>query len=289
MGIFSRKNKDDHAPAPAAPTPATTGPTPTDPPGALVTNHLVQNALTKWVERKDAQSMYGVLRECAAGSLLLDATESTFADPANPFQKGDTLAIGSQVDNAGKRLLVAFTDNDRLAVYRRNGGSTKTPLSFGQSAASTLQMAATTYEGIAIDPGSPDTTCIAYTDEIRKGLTDDAAVNEPLKTAIVDQRAPAEVIDLAKAAPVIFIGVSTEKDAQGEVVSISVPGILSPDGESYSTAFTSPAEVWAWDARLDVRPTGFANIVAVARENGHTAVVVNPAGRSPVIPLEAIP
>lgn len=275
MGIFSKRNR--------APQPA---------PGArtLVVNRPVQEALVAWNAQREARTMFGVLRQCASGDLLLDGTESTFADPEKPFQPGDTLAIGAQTDAAGKQLLVAFTDNERLAEYRTRGGSTKPPVSFGQPAAATLEMAATDYDGIAIDPGSPETLCIAYTDEIRQGLTDDATVNEALKTAIGEERPTAAIVAAAEAAPVLFVGVAHERDEQGEPTGrITVPGVTGPDGHVYGVGFTSPAEVWAWGPELEARPTAFANIARVALEDGQAGVVLNPLGPLAVVPAAELP
>lgn len=252
----------------------------------LILNLPVQQALAVWATRKDAQTMYGVIRQCAAGSLLLDGSESTIADPAHPFQQGDAIALRSQVDNVGKRLLVAFTDNERLAEHLRRSGSTKRPLAIGQSAAATMQMATTSYDGIAIDPGSPETLWIAYTAEIQKGLTDNADLNEALKSAALEGRTSTELLNLAQASPVAFIGVSIRRDEQGEVANIEVPTVRSPDGAFYSPAFTSPAEVWAWGADLDVRPTEFANIARSAQNHHHAGIIVNPAGGPPrLIPV----
>lgn len=274
MGIFSRKKSEQPDP-PAAPH-------------GLVANRPVQEALGAWAAAKNVQTMSGVLRQCATGELLLDGTESVIADPGHPFQKGDTLAIGSQVDNAGKRLLVAFTDNERLGEYRRRGGSTKPPVSFGQPASATLAMAAKEYDGIAIDPGSPETVCIAYTDEILRSLTDDASLNEPLKTAIEAGAPVAELIALGAEAPVIFVGVSVTRDANGEAVGLTAPAITGPDGGRWTPAFTTPAEVWAWAPDLDARPSNLESIAHYAREDGHTGIALNPAGTPGALPLDAL-
>jgi hypothetical protein len=288
MGIFSRRDKKSDAGAESAGQGSP--PRPETPVAAsnLVVNRFVQEALAPWSATKNAQTMNGVLRQCIAGDLLLDASGSEIADPATPFAKGDAIAIGTQVDNAGKRLLVAFTDNDRLAVYRRNGGATAPPISLGQPAAATLEMAASTYDGIAIDPGSPETLFIAYADEIRRGLTDQPGVNEALKTAVLAGSSADELVARAEAAPVLFVGVSTLRDDKGEVQRITVPAIKGPDGGSYHPAFTSPAEVWAWAPDLEARPTGFSNIARSAREDGQAGIAFDPAGMPGVVPIATV-
>ncbi len=288
MGILSRKNKKDVAADESVRAPELTRPDATSPASNLIVNLPVQDALRPWSSTKNAQTMYGVLRQCVAGELLLDASDSEIADKATPFVKGDKLAVGTQVDNAGKRLLVAFTDNDRLALYRRKGGATIPPIGLGQPASATLQMAATTYDGIAIDPGSPDTLYIAYADEILRGLTDEPGLNEVLKTAVLGRSSAEEIVELAEAAPVLFVGVSTLRDDKGEVQRITVPSVKGPDGGSYHPAFTSPAEVWAWGTDLEARPTGFANIARSAREDGQAGIAFNPAGPPGVVPIAVV-
>jgi hypothetical protein len=287
MGLFSRKPQPQTSaadsiastPQPAAPAEAP----PESAPQEMVSHTLVQTALAAWAQNKNAASMFNVLRHCASGSLLLDISSSTFADPARGFTPGDTVAIGYQVDNAGKRVLLAFTDNARLSAYLQG----KTPISLVQPASAVLKQAMTDYDGIVIDPGSPD-SCIAYSAEIAQGMTEDPSVNEPLKSAVVARSAVPEVLQLAASAPVIFIGTVESRDEAGEIISISVPQVTGGDGVRYASGFTSPAEVWAWDTTLNARPTGFANIAATAIEYGLQGVVINPAGPSVVIPVEEL-
>ena len=62
--------------------------------GRIVTNRLLQAALSRWVAGKDARTFAEVLRQCATGSLLLDTSGSTIADPSIGFQAGDTMGVG---------------------------------------------------------------------------------------------------------------------------------------------------------------------------------------------------
>ena len=279
MGLFSRKPKV------AAPTPPTVPVAPSaedvSRPSPLVVNTLVQESVqTGWAQERGYKTMFEVLRQCTSGELLLDITASKWADPAKGFQPGDTLAVGQIVDLAGKRLLLAFTSNEHLAVYLKGA----TPMSLAQPTTAIMKQAMTDYEGIAIDAGSPDTMFIAHSAEIARALTDDPAVNEPLKTALVLQRAFPELLALAAEAAVLFIATKEVRDEAGEITSIFVPHVIDPNGERYTPAFTSPAEVWAWDTELNARPTQFANIVRASLEDGHNGVVINPGGVSPRIP-----
>jgi hypothetical protein len=271
VGIFSKKDK------------------PSEEPRQLVVNRLVQAAQVDWDAQQGWQTLFGVLRQCTSGELLLDGTESTFVDPSHPFQQGDSIAIGYTTDGQGRRLLVAFTDNERLAAYREHIDAAKPPIAFGQSAASVMQMAAKDYDGIAIDPGRGDHPCIAFVDDIHRGLTDDPGVNEALKSAIVAEQPLPAIVAAADAAPVLFIGVAHDLDAAGQPTGgISVPAVTGPDGRPFGVAFTTPAELWSWAPELEARPTGFANIAAVAVEDGQGGVVLDPAGPMAVLPVELL-
>jgi hypothetical protein len=71
---------------------------------SLVQHARLQQALDAWAERKDAQTHSDALRRAMSGQLLLDISASTFADPDNPMQQGDTLAVASVRDADGKAV-----------------------------------------------------------------------------------------------------------------------------------------------------------------------------------------
>ncbi len=241
----------------------------------LVRNTLVEAALERWSAQKDAQTMFNVLRQCASGTLLLDLHGSIFADPTTPFAPGDTISIGSQVDNAGKRLLLAFTSNDEISKFHTGAD----PLSLVQPATTILKQAITDYEGIVINPGSPETMCIAYEPEIRQGLTPSPELNETLKRALLEKKMPwPQLVELLAASEAIFIATKEIRDEAGELTSVSMPTIDGGDGKTLAAAFTSPAEVWAWAPGIDARATRITNIARASLNDGHVGVVINPAG-----------
>ncbi|MFF1635009.1 SseB family protein [Leifsonia sp. NPDC058248] len=245
-----------------------------------VRNDLVQAALQSWASAKDARRFANVLRQCATGELLLDGGGSELADPAGGFRPGDTQGIGYRTDDQGRRLLLAFSSTERLAAYR---GGERTP-SFAQPATATLKQATDEpFDGIAIDAGS-DALCIAYADEIRRHLTDDPALNEELKTALVTRTLPwDELLDLLGRTRTVFIAMQELRDDDGAASGFSVPTVDGKNGENYVVAFTSPAEVWAWAPAFDAQSTGVANIARAALEDGNDGVILNPAGQSVLI------
>jgi hypothetical protein len=250
----------------------------------MVANRLLQAALSRWAAGKEARTFAEVLRQCATGSLLLDSSGSTIAtDPSVGFQTGGTTGIGYRTDEQGRRLLLAFTSIERMSAYRQG----EPAVSLVQPAGAVMARAVADYDGIAIDVGSAD-LCIAFSDEIRRHLTDDPALNEPLKTALVERTISwDDLLGLLYSAPAMFIAMSDVRDDSGTVTGTTVPTARGKNGETYSVAFTSPAEVWAWSPRENVQATGIADVARVAREQHHDGILLNPAGQSVVIsPLE---
>lgn len=297
MGIFSRKTSTPRSAEPidvpeAAPAPVpASAPVPVPAPAAeagqaestavvAVRNELIESALTRWGGEKNAQTMFNVLRQCASGTLLLDVSTSQIADPDAGISQGDTIAIAHQVDNAGKKLLLAFTSNEELAAYR----DTITPISLVQPATAVMQQAVTDYEGIVINPGSPETMCIAYAEEIRRGLTATPNLNEKLKQTLVERNLPwGELIDLLATTEAVFIATSETRDEAGEITGITMPTVTDDDGNTFSVVFSSPAEVWAWSPGLNPRPTGIGNVARASLNDKMHGAVLNPAGQSIVL------
>ncbi|WP_348789601.1 SseB family protein [Leifsonia sp. NPDC080035] len=241
-----------------------------------VRNLPVQTALEAWAAGKDARTFSNVLRQCVAGELLLDISASTFADPEAGFQQGDTLALGKQVDAAGKELLVAFTSNERLSAYRRG----ERFLSLAQPAWSVLAEAMSRADGLALDPGD-DALLIAYSEELRGQVTEEPGRNAALKNALVDRDLPwPQFLALLTQSSVVYVGVDA---AQG-----AVPSAVGADGALLHPVFTSPAEVFAWSPELTARGTTVAQVARVAREDGYAGLLVDPAGPSATIRLDEV-
>ncbi|GAA0961977.1 SseB family protein [Frigoribacterium faeni] len=269
-------------PAPATPaapeTPATDAsapPVPEHRAAAPVVHTSLQEALAGWGEKKNIQTMYSVIKELAAGDLLLDIGSSSIADPTVGPQKGDTISIAHQVDNNGKKVLLAFTSGDRLGFYRK----TPDPVSLVESAPAVVAMATSKYDGLVLDPGSPETQWIGYTDELVTGLTDDPAENTRVKRAMAERRIPwITMLEMLRDAPALYIAALEEEDDEGVLTSAGVATVTSNGGDTYSVLLTSPAEVGAWAPTARARATRLDLIAKVAIDRGHAGIVVNPAG-----------
>jgi hypothetical protein len=273
MGLFNRGKKQAEADRAETSEAAPVRP---------VLNTRVRESLEEWAQRKDAQRFADVLRRSLSGELLLDITDSRFADVQAGPQRGDTLAITSQRDNAGKNLLVAFTGNDELARYRGRPG-----ISLGQPAAAVLAQAASDYEGIVIDGRSPG-AFIAYAEEIRTQCAGDPVAVGRLGELTTERSVPFDEYLEALSAASLFIPLVSQRDEAGTEIGVQLVGIPGPDGSSFAAAGTAPAEIWAWGAALEAQRTGLENIARAVVADGRAGLVVNPAGPSVTIPVDAL-
>ncbi|MFT3714615.1 MAG: SseB family protein [Gordonia sp. (in: high G+C Gram-positive bacteria)] len=241
-----------------------------------MSNERVAQALSLWAQRKDHQVFAEVMRRAVVGELLLDSTGTSIADPAVGLQKGDTLTIGSHLDNTGRRLLVVFTDNHELTRYLEHPGA-----SLVQPAAAVLQMAMDDYEGIVID-GRSDGAFIAYADEIRQQFDGDPSTAGRLASMTVEQSVPFDAFLAQLAATRVHLPFQVQRDEHGRetVVPLFTTG---PDGASYAVIGTAPAEVWAWNSACGSQPVTLAEVARIALDAGQQGVVVNPAGPATVI------
>jgi len=243
----------------------------------LVEHRSLQAALAVWGRQKDSVTFHDVVRELTAGELLLDIGSSTIADRSAGLQKGDTLAIAHQVDSAGKRVLLAFTSNDRLARWRGTDDTT----SLGQPAAAVVAQAMQDYEGLALDPGSPETQFIAYTDELSPGLGGDVGAVAPLKRALVERDQPwPEVLEMLRTSSSIYRAELEHRGDDGMPDGVEVPSARDAEGRSWSVVHTSPAEVFTWAPGASAQRVPLSRVAALALEHGHAGIVVDPRGPS---------
>ncbi|WP_454048921.1 SseB family protein [Cellulomonas sp. Marseille-Q8402] len=269
MGLFSRGGR--------ASDPGTAGT-----PGTGVRNDRVRAGLATWAEQKDGRTFADVLRRCVTGELLLDVTGSTIADPAHGFQSGDTLAITSQTDDTGKRLLVAYTGHDELARHRGEPGA-----SLVQPAAAVLAQAAREHEGIVVDGGAPG-AFIAYAAEIHQQLTADPEAVARAAEATVSRALPFDAYLAVLADAPVFVPFEVRRDASGAETGVVVPAATGPDGQPYAVVGTAPAEIWAWSPRSGAQRTTWGHVVRAVAQDGQAGVVVNPAGPAVTVPAGAM-
>ena len=274
MGIFNRGK--DRSPMDAAPPPA---PRQT---GTPIRNDRVLEALSMWAGRKDEQTFAEVLRRAVAGDLLLDITDSKISDARSGLGVGDTIVINSQRDNSGKHLLVAFTDNESLAQFRGQPGT-----SLGQPASATLEQAASTYDGLAINPGS-DGTFIAYTSEIRQYFPDGLETAGRLVAPSIDHSMPFPFYVRMLADSPLYTSYEAHYGANGKETDAALSTATAADGGSCLILGTSPAELRAWDVRLGVGSMQMPRLARIAVDREMSGIVVNPAGPAVFIDTDTL-
>ncbi|GAB2969778.1 SseB family protein [Frigoribacterium salinisoli] len=248
--------------------------------GGAVQHGALQAALAVWARQKDSVTFSDVLRELAAGDLLLDIGSSTLADRSAGLQRGDVLAVAHQVDSAGERVLLAFTDAQRLARYRGTVGD----LSLAQPAVEVAAQAVAEYGGLALDPGSPDTQFIAHADELVSALGDDVRASGPVKRALAERDQPwPEVLELLRGSPSLWTAELEQQGDRSGVADVDVGTVTGEHGETWSVLHSSPAEVRAWAPGASALRVAFAEVAASALGSGHAGVVVNPRGPSVLV------
>ncbi|MBP2436302.1 SseB family protein [Microbacterium amylolyticum] len=250
-------------------------------PSNIVQNTRVQEALEAWSTQKDPQTHSDVLRRAASGKLLLDISSSEFADPANPMQEGDKLAVTSVSDGEGKDLLLAFTENPRLEAFSPAEKTT----SLAQPGAAALKQAMENHDGIVIDAGTPG-AFVAYSDELGRAFGDSPADAAQLASALVDGGVQLDAFVRMLKDAVVYVGGLPVTDEAGEVTGYTVATATHPDGRQLHALFTSPAELWAWKSDAIAQPTTLDRIVASAAEDGMQGLVVNPVGPAAELSLD---
>ncbi|MGI6879723.1 SseB family protein [Microbacterium sp. gxy059] len=248
---------------------------------APVQNTRVQEALATWAERKDPQTHSEVLRTAFAGQLLLDITGSEIADPQHPLQEGDRLVVTSVSDGEEKDLLLAFTDNARLAAYSQH----EDPLSLAQPAAGALTQSREHHDGIAIDAGTPG-AFVAYADEIQRAAGDDPASAARIATALVDGGVQIDEFVRILREGVVYVGGQPVTDDDGDTIGYSVLTATRPDGARLHALFSCPAEVWALAPDAVAQPATLDRVIDSAAEGEMSGIVVNPAGPAAELPLD---
>lgn len=256
-----------------------------------------------WAARKDRRTLAEVLRRALTGQLLLDISDSEIADPSSGLQRGDRIAIAAQTDNAGKQLLMAFTENEELTRYRGRPG-----ISLVQPAAAVLAQAARDFEGIAIDPRA-EHACIVYAEEILQHFADDpealvrgtaatttAATATATPTATTNaptaERSPSDpgsgLLESLVDAP-LFVPVIPERDASGaEPGAARVMSAQDDQGRSFAVAGTSPAELWAWHTEAEAHRVALAQLADLVRRNGLAGLQLNPGGPGVFVPAQEL-
>ncbi|KUI25584.1 hypothetical protein AU196_22505 [Mycobacterium sp. IS-1742] len=239
----------------------------------LVDNVTVRRAVGEFAAHPDQRRALEVLRSCMYGELLLDLTGS---DPTvdGSFPRGSRIQIRGGTGPGGGRALFAFTRHEEVARLYPPDTHTQSMVT---TAAGALAMARNEHDAwLYIDPAGP--TCALSATDIDFALRNPN--NEPVKTALAaweaghaDRR---DVLQVLMNEGPMLLG-ADEKSVAGKVVARSMS---LADGSYALAGFTSPPEVVAFGPMDAVVALTTREVLKMARRDGYSAIVINPAGPS---------
>jgi hypothetical protein len=237
-------------------------------PAKLVDNVTIRRAVDAFAAHPEQRRALEVLRLCMYGDLLFDITGSTAFEP---FAAGSRLQIRKGAGPNGGSALYAFTRNEEIARLYPPGTHTR---SLATPATGALQLAR--HQGDAwlyIDPAGP--TCALSAAEIGFALRNPN--NEALKAALASHDAGqadrSDVLRVLRAEGPMMV--AADDSVAGKV---TVRAATHPDGSSSLFGFTSAPEVIAFNPADAVAPLTTGQVLTMVREQGHSGIVINPAG-----------
>lgn len=239
----------------------------------LVDNVALRQAVAAFAAQPNQRGALEVLRLCMFGEVLFDITGSDAFTGQTPFAAGSRLQIRGGTGPHGKgSALFAYTRHEEIARLHPPGARTQ---SLVQSATGALELAQSQgNDWLYIDPAGP--TCALSAAEIDFALRNPN--NEPLKRALADHAAGKidrhTVVDVVRQNGPLAIA-ADESQGDGH---IAVRNTTHPDGSSSIFGFTSGPEVLAWSPADAAGPLTVEQVVNMARAQGHSGIVINPAG-----------
>lgn len=235
----------------------------------LVDNVVLRRAVAAFAAQPNQRGAHEVLRLCMYGEVLLDITGSD-ALTGEPFATGSHLQFRGGTGPNGGSALFCYTRNEEIARLHPPGATTA---SMVQPATGALELARSQGNAwLYIDPAGP--TCALSAPEIDFALRN--GNNERLKQAIADHTdgkadRQAVVKVLRDNGPMVLAG----DDSRG---GVGVRITTHPNGTTSIFAFTSAPEVLAFNPADAAISLTIEQVVHMAREQGHTGIVINPAG-----------
>jgi hypothetical protein len=240
--------------------------------GRLVDNATVRRAVGQFAAQPSQRGALDVLRECMYGELLLDITGSDTLT-GDAFAPGSRLQIRTGTGPNGGSALYAFTHNHEIGRLYSPGTRTQ---SLVTPAVGALDLARQQHHAwLYLDPAGP--TCALSAAEIDFALRNpnNSALKEALaRHAAGDTDRTAIAALLRQHGPLLLAA----DDSTGGHVGFRT--ITHPDGSTSLFAFTSAPEVPAFNPADAVAAMTTGEVLDTARRQGHTGIVINPAGPS---------
>ncbi|HST71117.1 MAG TPA: SseB family protein [Kocuria rosea] len=248
-----------------------------------VVHPLVRAAIDRFASAPDDAGMIEVVRQCMAGSLLLDVTASTLVEGPG----GETVGPGSQLrvqtlgEADGTRSLAAYTSAaEAQAMFERHHEGGGQPVLLREPAVKVLQMLVddAQYDHLVIDPARQG--CRIGRPQVEWAMR--SPRNDAVKAALLDNSMPQLLAGLLAPDAVLLLGARV-RDGR------AVPVYAKPEEEGAAPdtllLFTSAAEIAALDPALEVRSAPSRQALRFALDAGAKKICLN--ARPPVATLTA--
>lgn len=246
-------------------------------PSGTPDNPQLREAVAAFGEGSGRRPVLHVLRQALGGRLIVDATGSTA--PA-PEEKQTNLQLTTITAPDGSRGIAAFTSNAAMARFRRkqaqdSGQQLPDKLTgLAQPGVLTLELFQRTEDlrWLIIDPAGP--SCALGRKEVDFALA--APSNRVLKDLLREEPGVQEVFDALRVPDGhLFL-------AQTQVDGTTGPVLLRDknDDQPVLPAFTSPAEVAAYNPDFASRRFPVAAVLQLVLTNRAKALQLNPSGPS---------
>lgn len=236
-----------------------------------VDNAALRAAIGIFAAAPGQEAFLNVLRQAMAGELLLDVTGS------GPDAAAGRLAVTTAATPDGGTALVAFTRQEELGRFRANAGTPgENVQSLAQPAVGVLDffLRDERYGALYLDPAGP--ACALARRDVQFALA--SPHHDRLKNLLAEQPSQQQLF-MALCGEGQQQLLLAERTVNGRPQPVVVPG----EGERPAPvllAFTSAAEVAAYDSSLGFRPFDADWILKFVVDQGIGGLRINPAGPS---------
>lgn len=254
---------------------------PADPDG--VVHPQVRAAVDRFVDAPDNRAMIEVIRQCMAGSLLLDVTASDLVPGPGGEAVGpeSTLRVQTLGEPDGTRSLAAYTSAaEAQAMFDRHHSEAGKPVLLRESAVKVLKMLAEDpqHDHLVIDPAQRG--CRISRPQVEWAMR--APRNDAVKTAMLQNNMSQLLAGLLAPDAVLLLGARVQEGR-------AVPVYAKPQEEGAAPdtlmLFTSAPEIAVLDTGLEVRSAPARQALRFALDAGARRVSIN--ARPPVATLTA--
>ena len=252
-----------------------------DPEG--VVNPLVRASVDRFVGAPDNKAMIEVVRQCMAGSLLLDVTASDLVAGPGGEAVGpeSTLRVQTLGEPDGTRSLAAYTSAaEAQAMFDRHHPDGGKPVLLRESAVKVLKMLADDpqHDHLVIDPAHRG--CRISRPQVEWAMR--APRNDAVKAAMLENNMSQLLAGLLAPDAVLLLGARVQDGR-------AVPVYAKPQEEGAAPdtllLFTSAPEVAVLDTTLEVRSAPARQALRFALDAGARKVSIN--AHPPVATLTA--